>query len=76
MPIFHGIMRDVLGYKENQLFFDLWVDPDTGKQMEKGVTVAEVDLSDDNYGATEIYDLSHGTLSEGKIVKEYPIETN
>lgn len=76
MPIFHGIMRDVLGYKENQLFFDLWVDPDTGKQMEKGVTVAEVDLSDDNYGATEIYDLSHGTLSEGKIVKEYQLGIN
>ena len=76
LPFLHDILRNVLGYNDAQLYFDLWVDPDTGKQMEKGVTVAEIDLSEDNYGATEIYDLAHGTLSEGKVVKEYQLGIN
>lgn len=67
------LIKSLFDYSEVQMFRNKWVDPVTGNPVGKGVSFLEVDLYDGNYGAHTMYDVSHKSLQQGVVEKEYSI---
>ena len=66
------LMHSIFGNEGAAMYLDQWVDED-GNVIGKGVSIIEVDLTQDNYGSLRMYDISHKSLQEGTFVVENEI---